>query len=136
MSALRLHAFRALGPGPTRREIALVATALRDSGDEDVGPLLDYTSNPAGWDRCVAMSDEAGAYGFVALDLALAFHNPAHFATLIPEGAEDACGATATTRPRDVRFGTGRTSRFARPRSASFCGIGGDREHARGSNGA
>jgi hypothetical protein len=41
MSALLLSAFKALGPGPTRREIATVASALRESGDEDVGRLLN-----------------------------------------------------------------------------------------------
>lgn len=71
MSALLLNAFKALGPAATRREIALVATALRDSGDEDGGPLLDHESNPEGWGRCCAIADEAGAYGFVALDLAV-----------------------------------------------------------------
>ena len=52
------------------------ATALRESGDEEVGPLLDYENNPELWDRCKAIADEAGAYGFVALDLAVALHNP------------------------------------------------------------
>ena len=82
MSALLLNAFRALGPAATRREIALVARALRESGDEDVGPLLDY-GNPEGWDRCCAIADDAGAYGFVALDLAVAFYNPTAVAELV-----------------------------------------------------
>jgi hypothetical protein len=85
MSALLFNAFRALGPGPARREVALVAQALRESGDADVGPLLDYENHPELWARCEEMADEAGAFGFVQLDLALAFHNPAHFATLIAE---------------------------------------------------
>lgn len=88
MSALLLNAFKALGPAATRREIALVATALRDSGDEDGGPLLDHESNPEGWGRCCAIADEAGAYGFVALDLAVAFHNPRAFARLVSGEAE------------------------------------------------
>jgi hypothetical protein len=50
-----------------------------------VGPLLDYENHPELWDRCEEMADEAGAFGFVALDLALAFHNPSHFASLIAE---------------------------------------------------
>jgi len=45
VSALLLNAFRALGSGPSRREIALVAKALRESGDVEVGPLLDYAKN-------------------------------------------------------------------------------------------
>jgi hypothetical protein len=66
-------------------------TALRDSGDaEEVGRLLDYSEDAKDWDRCCEIADEAGAYGFVALDLALAFHNPRAFAKLIPmeQGAE------------------------------------------------
>lgn len=46
MSALLLNAFKALGSAANRREIGLVATALRESGDEEVGPLLDYENNP------------------------------------------------------------------------------------------
>jgi hypothetical protein len=80
VSSLLFNAFRALGRGPVRREVALVAKALRDSGDEEVGPLLDYENRPELWDRCEEMADEAGAFGFVALDLALAFHNPRYFA--------------------------------------------------------
>lgn len=83
MSALLPNAFKALGPAPTRREIATVASALRESGDEDVGRLLNYEENPQGWDRCCAIADEAGAHGFVALDLAVAFHNPRWFARLV-----------------------------------------------------
>jgi hypothetical protein len=50
-----------------------------------VGPPLDYENHPELWARCEEMADEAGAFGFVQLDLAVAFHNPAHFATLIAE---------------------------------------------------
>lgn len=32
---------------------------------------------------CVAIADGAGAYGFVALDLAVAYHDPAAFAELV-----------------------------------------------------
>jgi hypothetical protein len=83
VNSLLFNAFKALGPAANRREIALVAVALRDSGDGEVGRFLNYEENPEGWDRCCAMADEAGAYGFVALDLALAFHNPEGFAKLI-----------------------------------------------------
>lgn len=83
MSSLLFNAFRALGSAIDRREIALVATALRESGDEEIGPLLDYENNPELWARCEEMADETGAHGFVALDLALAFHNPEGFAKLI-----------------------------------------------------
>jgi hypothetical protein len=83
VSARLLNAFKALGPGPTRREIATVASALRESGDEQVGRLLNYEEHPQDWDRCCAIADEAGAYAFVALDLAVAFHNPEWFAGLV-----------------------------------------------------
>ena len=83
MSALLLNAFKALGPGPTRREVAQVASALRESGDEEVGRLLDWEEHPQDWDRCCAIADEAGAFGFVALDMALAYYNPAAFAELV-----------------------------------------------------
>ena len=65
--------------------MARVALALRESGDEEVGRLLDYENNRELWARCNAIADEAGAGGFVALDLALAFHNPANFATLMAD---------------------------------------------------
>jgi hypothetical protein len=85
VSSLLFNAFRALGPGPTRREVALVAQALRESGEADVGPLLNYENEPELYKRCEEMPLEAGSYEIVALDLALAFHNPAHFASLIAE---------------------------------------------------
>ena len=85
MSALLFNAFKVLGSGPTRREVVSVAAALRESGDEVVGPLLDYANRAELWDRCEAIADEADAYGFVALDLAVAFHNPEAFAKLIAE---------------------------------------------------
>ena len=66
----------------------MVAKALRESGDVEVGPLLDYANNRDLWQRCNALADEAGAYGFVALDLALAFHNPETFAKLV-RGEDD-----------------------------------------------
>jgi hypothetical protein len=83
VSALLFNAFRALGPGAPRREIATVARALRESGDQEVGPLLNYEENPELWDRSCAIADDAGAFGFVALDLAVAFHNPEWFAGLV-----------------------------------------------------
>jgi hypothetical protein len=85
VSALLFNEVRALGSAATRREMALVAKALRESGGEEVGRLLDYDGHPELWDRCSEMADEAGAYGFVQLDLAVAFHNPAHFPSLIAE---------------------------------------------------
>lgn len=83
MSALLFNAFRAVGAAATAQEIASVAQALHQSGDQKVGTLLDYVSKREGWRRCVAMADEAGASGFVALDLAVAYHNPRHFARYV-----------------------------------------------------
>jgi hypothetical protein len=83
VSGLLLNAFRALGPGATRREIASVAAALRNSGDEEVEGLLDDWE---GWERLEAIADE-GAYGF-ALDLVMAFRNPEGFAELVRDQDE------------------------------------------------
>jgi hypothetical protein len=88
VSALLFNAFRALGPAAKRREVAQVAAALRVSGDEGVARLLNYEDDQEAWDRCVAIADEAGAYGFVALDLALAYHNPRAFDRLVSGEAE------------------------------------------------
>jgi hypothetical protein len=67
VSARLLNAFKALGPGPTRREIATVASALRESGDEQVGRLLNFEEHPQDWDRCCAIADVAGAYALSRL---------------------------------------------------------------------
>jgi hypothetical protein len=89
VSALLFNAFRALGPAASWREIATVAAALRESGDEETGRLLDYSrNNKENWDRCVAMAEEAGAHGFIALDLAIAVHNPARVARLLRNEAK------------------------------------------------
>lgn len=85
MSGLLLNAFRALGPGATRREIASVAAALRNSGDEEVEGLL---GDCEGWERLEAIADEGGAYGLVALDLVMAFRNPEGFAKLVRDQDE------------------------------------------------
>jgi hypothetical protein len=80
VSALLLNAFKALGSAATRHEIGVVADALRRSGDEEVRGLLDYSQgNQEAWRRCLAIADDAGAFGFVALDLALAFQRPEAF---------------------------------------------------------
>jgi hypothetical protein len=76
VSGLLFNAFRALGPSPSWREVTGVAEALRKAGDAEVEGLL----SPQGGDRCCEIADEAGANGFVALDLAVAFHNPGYFA--------------------------------------------------------
>jgi len=40
------------------------------------------------WDRCVAIGDEAGAGGFVALDLVMAYQNPRGVAKLVRNEAK------------------------------------------------
>jgi hypothetical protein len=79
VSALLLNAFRALGPNPSWREVTGVAEALRASGDREIERLL----SPQGRDRCCEIAHQAGAGGFIALDLAVAFHHPGYFATYL-----------------------------------------------------
>jgi hypothetical protein len=88
VTAVLFNALRALGPAAERREIATVAVALRESGDQDVGRLLNYEGTSENWDRCCAIADHPGAHGFVALDLAVAFHTPAAFAELVEREGE------------------------------------------------
>ena len=73
MTDLVRLAFRALGDGPTWRELELVADAIRESGDEQALALVE------GWDTfdaLVAVAEEAGAGGLVALDLLTEVSNP------------------------------------------------------------
>jgi hypothetical protein len=79
----------ALGPAATRREIATVARALRDSGDEDASALLEADD----FEPLYAIAYETGAYGFVALDLVMAYRNPQGFATLVRTEQPSAEGA-------------------------------------------
>jgi hypothetical protein len=78
VSALLFNAFRALGSAATRPEIALVAKALRESGDEEARALLEADD----FEPLNAIAYETGAYGFVALDLVMAYRNPRGFAVL------------------------------------------------------
>jgi hypothetical protein len=66
-------AFRALGDGPTWRELELVADAIRESGDE---PALALFEGWGTFDALVAVAEEAGAGGLVALDLLTEVSNP------------------------------------------------------------
>jgi hypothetical protein len=77
MTELVLAAFEALGMGATRRELGLVAKALRDSGDEETLALFyEPESYGDGYRRLVDISQQAGAGGFVALDLYVEVVNP------------------------------------------------------------
>ncbi len=69
MSELLLAAFKALGPGPSRRELGLVADAVRDSGDREALALWDGPDYGPGYKRLVELAEQAGAGGFVVLDL-------------------------------------------------------------------
>ena len=77
MSELVHAAFRALGMGATKREVALVAKALRESGDEEALALFGVGMEPqpdAPFDREAhaavrEIAEHAGAGGVVALEL-------------------------------------------------------------------
>jgi hypothetical protein len=68
VSALLFNAFKALGMGPSRRELGLVATAIRESGDEEALALWGDNYGPR-YRRLTELAVEAGAGGLVALDL-------------------------------------------------------------------
>ena len=101
MSGLVFNAFRALGPGATRREVALVAEALRESGEEEVLALFrlpgcDYFDHEA-YAAVAEIAERADAGGFVALDLYtevirpgwLPFPVPGAKARCLPSGADE-----------------------------------------------
>ena len=70
MTELVAAAFRALGAGPTVRELALVAKALHASGDEATLALFDEPESYGdGYRRLCEIAERAGAGSFVALDL-------------------------------------------------------------------
>jgi hypothetical protein len=91
VSELLSAAFKALGMDADRREITLVANALRASGDAEVQALLGiWPDDREGWDWLVSIASEAGAGGLVALDLATAFQTPGAFAhPIAPPERED-----------------------------------------------
>ena len=60
MSELVFAAFKELGMGPSRRELGLVATAIRDSGDEEALALWGDYCGP-GYRRLVELAEEAGS---------------------------------------------------------------------------
>lgn len=76
MSELLSRAFAALGPGPTWRELELVAETLRESGDEEAIELLRAGVGGEAFAALVKLAEASGASGFVALDLATLFANP------------------------------------------------------------
>jgi hypothetical protein len=63
-----------------------VAESLWKSGDEEIVPLLDYASRSEAWERTLIMAEKGEAYGFVALDLATAYHSPGYWAGFINRG--------------------------------------------------
>jgi hypothetical protein len=76
VSELVSAALRALGPGPTGRELEQVAAALRYSDDELVARLFDEPDYGPAYDRLSEIAVEGGAGGFVALDLYVEIVNP------------------------------------------------------------
>lgn len=70
MSALAFAAFRALGMGPSGRELALVAAALSDSNDEETLALFfERETYGDGYRQLADIAERAGAGRLVALDL-------------------------------------------------------------------
>jgi hypothetical protein len=97
VSGLLLSAFRALGPGATRREIATVAKALRESGDEETLALFrppggDYFDHKA-CDAVIEIAEQAGAGPFVGLDLYVQTIRPGWSPFPVPRAAERAAMA-------------------------------------------
>ena len=67
------RAFAALGPGPTARELSLVAETLIGSGDEEaLAEIVRANTDEEAWKRLIALADANGSSGFVALDLRVA----------------------------------------------------------------
>ena len=96
MSELVFAAFKELGMGPSRRELGLVATAIRDSGDEEALALWGDYCGP-GYRRLVELAEEAGSSGLVALDLYVEVDDPG-----VDFGVRGD-GATSTTGQREGR---------------------------------
>lgn len=78
MSELLFHAFQALGRAPSFRETALVAAALRETGDREVLAMFEAASTDRdAFDAIVAVARAAGSSGFTALDLHTELVHPA-----------------------------------------------------------
>jgi hypothetical protein len=97
VSELVFAAFKALGMGANKREVALVAKALRATGDADVFALFGQPDPDAPFDReaCAAVAEiavRAGAGGLVALDLYTEFIRPGWSPFPAP-GAEERAAA-------------------------------------------
>jgi hypothetical protein len=79
VTELASAAFGALGPGPTLRELDLVARVLRSSGDEATLELFDEPENYGeGYRRLCDIAERVGASSFVALDLYCEVANRVH----------------------------------------------------------
>ena len=105
VGALLFNAFKALGMGPSRRELGLVATAIRESGDEEALVLWDGPDFGPGYDRLEEIAEEAGAGGFVALDLYVESDNPGAISGLGGRGEPGTQGEGAPTRRQAAREG-------------------------------
>lgn len=94
MSDLVFAAFRALGMAATKREIALVAKALRESGDKEALalPEPDPAFDREAYASVTEIAERAGAGGFVALDLYTEVIRPG-WAPFPAPGAEDRAAA-------------------------------------------
>jgi hypothetical protein len=82
VSELLAAAFHALGAGEeglSWQETALVADALRKSGEPEV-EALPCPSDEAAWERLKAFAEESGADALIALDLRGVYSHPAAYA--------------------------------------------------------
>ena len=95
MSRMVFAAFQALGPAATKREVELVAEAIRASGDREALELFGAGSEPDpdppfDHEACEAVTEiaeRAGAGGLVALDLYSAVIRPGWSPFPIPGAA-------------------------------------------------
>jgi hypothetical protein len=77
VTELLRKSFYALGADASPREIKLVADTLRASGDTPTLRVLEAAADDLrAFEALCRVADEAGAYGFVALDLVMAYRNP------------------------------------------------------------
>jgi hypothetical protein len=103
VSKLVFAAFEALGMAATKRDVARVAKALRETGDADVIALFGEPDPDGPFDReaCAAVAEiavRAGAGGLVALDLYTEFIRPGWSPFPAP-GAEERAAADLEGRP-------------------------------------
>jgi hypothetical protein len=83
MTALLSQAFKALGMAPSRKETALVASALRASGDR---ATLAMFEGDGAFDAVTAVAEAAGSSGLTAWDLFTEVVNPGAHERVLARG--------------------------------------------------